>query len=144
MDDLTGTLVAVHPDTGFDPAKKQGMVGIVTSADLETDDFYVSFGKGEQARYPSGALLVLKESSQIYKDLLTKYKHLDHQDFKDLFEINLLQQNGNTQAIKQAMVMALKTEKLLEFGMMTLQDKLGIEVAPDIEREQTQKMGVAR
>jgi hypothetical protein len=144
MDELTGTLVAVHPETSFDPAKKQGMVGILTSADLETDDFYVSFGKGEQARYPSGALLVLKESSQIYGDLLTKYKQLDKQDFKDLFEINLLQQNGNTQSIKQAMEMALKNEKLLEFGMTTLQDKLGIEVAPDLEQEQSQKMSVVR
>jgi len=143
-DELTGILVAIHPDTSFDPANMQGKIGIITSADLEADDFYVSFGKGEQARYPSGTLLVLREGSEIYQDLLTRHKELEKQDFKNLFEINLLQQKGSAKSIKDAMNIALKSDTLLTYGMTTLQDKLGIEAGIDISQEQKRRMSVVR
>jgi hypothetical protein len=64
-DELTGTSVLVHPDFDDDPAQQQGQVGMITGADLENDDVYVSFGKGENARYSTNALLVFKPANVI-------------------------------------------------------------------------------
>lgn len=142
--ELTGTLVAVHPETSFDPANMQGKIGIITAADIKTDDFYVSFGKGEQARYPGSTLLVLREGAQMYQDMLTQYKNIDKQDFKDLFEINLLQQQGQTRALKDAMEIALKSDVLRKFGMVTLEDKLSIQVAKKVDQVMSKSMSLVR
>lgn len=59
-DDLTGTLVLVHPELTEDPVNKQGQMGMIMFAETEKDDIYVTFGKNERALYSSDALLVFK------------------------------------------------------------------------------------
>jgi hypothetical protein len=94
MDELTGTLILVHPQLPSDLANQQGRIGMITYADLERDDVYVSFGKAGQSLYSTDALMVLKESNKIYRELVTGFKELEKDDFKTLFQINLLQEHG--------------------------------------------------
>ncbi|MGF7079699.1 hypothetical protein [Mucilaginibacter sp. UYCu711] len=107
MDDLTGTLVLVHPQLPSDPASRQGQIGMITSADLVRDDVFVSFGKGEQALYATNALLVLKEPDKLYRELISNFKELEKNNFKTLFQINLLQQHSTSKQIKTGMELAL-------------------------------------
>ncbi|WP_345951270.1 hypothetical protein ABDD95_07520 [Mucilaginibacter sp. PAMB04274] len=143
MDDLTGTLVLVHPRLPSDTAGKQGVIGMITSADLEKDDVFVSFGKGEQALYATDALMVLKHPDKLYRDLISNFKQLEKDDFKTLFQINLLQQHGTSKQIKTAMELALGNDTLLKHAMNTLDDHLGLKksAAQDIQQASAVRIG---
>lgn len=125
-DDLTGTSVLVHPDFEDDPAQKQGQVGMITGADLETDDIYVSFGKGENARYSTNALLVFKPADVIYKLLMNDARKASQADFKALFQVNLMQQHGLTPLVRKAMDFVKDNKVVREFSMDTLENQLQI------------------
>jgi hypothetical protein len=133
-DDLTGSLVLVHPELQDDKAKKQNQIGMITHADLENDNVIVSFGKGEQALYSTDALLTLKPANDIYRDLLSNNKELDKADFKALFQISLLQEYGSSSQTKTAMELAMKNDTLRNFSMVTLEDLLNRGQAQSMER----------
>ncbi|WP_183580298.1 hypothetical protein HDF18_13200 [Mucilaginibacter sp. X5P1] len=133
-DDLTGSLVLVHPDLQDDPAKKQNQIGIITHADIENDNVIVSFGKGEQALYSTDALLTLKSANDIYRDLLNNNKDLDKSDFKALFQISLLQEYGTSGQNKSAIELAMKNDTLRNYSMVTLEDSLKANLSQSIER----------
>ncbi|WP_345948995.1 hypothetical protein ABDD95_19295 [Mucilaginibacter sp. PAMB04274] len=144
MDELTGTLVLVHPQLPSDPAKKQGQIGIITSADLGRDDVFVSFGKGEQALYATDALMVLKNPDRLYRDLIANFKELEKNDFKMLFQINLLQQHGNSKQVKTAMELALGNDIVLKHAMNTLDDHLGIKKSEVQEQQRAPAAKIGR
>jgi hypothetical protein len=123
-DELTGTLVLVHPELTDDPAKRQGQIGIITGADLENDDVFVSFGKGEQALYSTDALLVFKPASSIYDLLMNDARKASQEDFKALFQVNLMQQHGLTPLVRKAMDFVKDNKVVREFSMDTLQNQL--------------------
>jgi hypothetical protein len=133
-DDLTGSLVLVHPELQDDKAKKQNQIGMITHADLENDNVIVSFGKGEQALYSTDALLTLKPANDIYRDLLSNNKELNKADFKALFQISLLQEYGSSTQTKTAMELAMKNDTLRNFSMVTLEDSLNRGQAQSMER----------
>ncbi|TSJ40931.1 hypothetical protein FO440_14435 [Mucilaginibacter corticis] len=126
-DELTGTLVLVHPELSKDPAGKSGQVGIITGADLGNDTIYVGFGRNGQGLYGTDALLLLKPADQV-KDLLQQHKQaLSVGDYKTLFQISLLQEfRQSTANIKTAMSLALQNETVRNLSMQTLEDKLGL------------------
>ncbi|SDE83958.1 hypothetical protein SAMN05216464_1102 [Mucilaginibacter pineti] len=125
-DELTGTSVLVHPDFDDDPAQKQGQVGMITGAKLETDDIYVSFGKGENARYSTNALLVFKPADVIYELLMNEARKANYDDFKALFQVNLMQQHGLTPLVRKAMEFVKDNKVVREFAMDTLENQLEI------------------
>ena len=126
-DELTGTSVLVHPDLDDDPARKQGQVGIITGANVDTDDVYVSFGKGENARYSTNALLVFKPAEAIYELLMNDARKANYDDFKALFQINLMQQHGQTPMVRKAMELVKDNKVVREFSMDTLENQLQID-----------------
>jgi len=123
-DELTGMLVLVHPELNNDPSGKQGKVGIITGADLDQDNIYVSFGKGEQALYSTDALLVFKPEKDLYTAIMTKAKDAGPDVFKKLFEVNLMQQHGITPLVKKAMQLVSDDKVLRDFSMDTLENQL--------------------
>jgi len=125
-DDLTGTLVLVHPDLTDDPAKRQGQIGIVTGADLSNDDVFVSFGKGEQALYSTDALLVFKPAAEIYGLLMNDARNAGKEDFKALFQVNLMQQHNTSGLVRKAMDIVKDNKVVREFSMDTLEHQLKI------------------
>lgn len=133
-DELAGTLVLVHPDLPEDPAKRQGQVGMITGTDLDKDDVFVSFGHGEQALYSADALMVLKPAENIYTTLMAHRTHMAYDDFKTLFQINLLQQHGGPDAVKKAMTMAIGNNSLRDNSMQTLEDFLKQQQSRGFER----------
>ncbi|TSJ44397.1 hypothetical protein FO440_09520 [Mucilaginibacter corticis] len=126
-DELTGTSVLVHPELTDDPAQKQGQVGMITGADLETDDVYVSFGRGENARYSTNALLVFKPADKIYELLMNDARQANYDDFKALFQVNLMQQHGLTPLVRKAMEFVKDNKIVREFAMDTIESQLKLE-----------------
>lgn len=142
MEDLTGTWVLVHPELTTDPAKRQGQIGIITSSDLNKDEVRVGFGNTPVALYSTDALLVIKPHNELYRDLLTNVKEMEAQDFKTLLRISMILENGSPPQLKDALEMALSSQKTLKFGTVSLQDKLGLVMEKEIEVQQ--HIGVAR
>jgi hypothetical protein len=128
--ELTGSWVLVHPELDHDPASRRGQIGMVTLADLERDDIYVSFGAGGPCLYATNALLVLKNPNDIYRDLLVLGKEMDTTDFKKLFQISLLAEYGDAYKIKTALEMAMASPALRAAGMISLEQKLGLQLPP--------------
>ncbi|WP_439698140.1 hypothetical protein ACFGVS_07765 [Mucilaginibacter sp. AW1-7] len=135
-DELTGTLVLVHPDLAVDPANKQNQIGIITDYDLGKDDVYVSFGRGEQALYSSDALLVMKSENDVYSALMENRPNLQASDFKTLFQANLMQQYGHSGQLKGAMELLQQNPVLRELGMISLEEKLGIVKTESVDLSQ--------
>ena len=136
QDELTGTLVLVHPGLAADPAGKQNQIGLITDYDLGKDDIYVSFGKGERALYSSDALLVMKSENDVYAALLEHRTDLPQADFKALFQANLMQQYGHTGQLKGAMELLQQRPQIRELGMVSLADKLGISKIESVDLNQ--------
>jgi hypothetical protein len=137
-DELTGELVIVNPGLANDPAARQGQIGMITSADIGQDDVFVSFGKGEQARYSFDALQVLKKPNDLYRGLMGHSKEMETFDFKTLFQISLLQQSGNTKDIRTAMTMAMTSDTLKKYSLVSLDEHLGL------SKELRQANGIGR
>jgi hypothetical protein len=132
--ELAGTLALVHPDLPNDPAGRQGQVGMITGTDLEKDDVFVSFGRGEQALYSGDALLVLRPAETIYTTLMTRGIKTGYENFKTLFQINLLQQHGGPDSVKKAMALAVGNSALRDHSMETLEDRLNHQQSRGFER----------
>jgi hypothetical protein len=126
-EELIGTMVLIHPQLPNDPADKAGKVGIITGADLDRDNIFVSFGRAGQGVYGSDAVLVLRPAEQL-KDTLEKHKaDLKVDDYGTLYQMALLKEFRITVAnIKTAMSLAMRNETVLGYGMQSLEDKLGL------------------
>lgn len=142
-DDLTGTMVLVHPELPEDPVNKQGQTGMIMFADLEKDDIYVTFGKNERALYGSDALLVFKKPNDIYKELMTNVRDIPVPDLKAIYRIGMLLDNGTSKDAKAAMQLAIDNPGVHSRAMETLQSKLGlnVQVAEQQERTNVQTYG---
>lgn len=136
-EELTGTMVLVHPELADDPVHKQGKPGMIMYAEMETDDVYVTFGKGERALYGSDALLVFKKPMDIFQDLMANTKEIPISDLKALYRINLLLDSGQSKDVKEAMQLAADNPGVQGRSMVSLQEKLGLTLAATAEPEQS-------
>lgn len=133
QNELQGSLVLVNPYLDDDPMQKQGQLGMITDFDLDNDEVYVSFSKGEQGLYSTAVLQVLKPPAEIYKIALVYRVDMDTADFKDLLRITA-QQDMNTRAsIRNAMEIAMKNETLRTCSLVSIRDSLRI--APEQAHE---------
>ncbi len=119
-DELTGTLVMVHPDLKGDPICKQGNVGIIITESFENDYVCVSFRTGEQSYYTHDVLLTLKRPSIIYSDILRNSIALETADFKQLLRISLLVDSGLNKDKRAAMELAISNELIRKYIMHPL------------------------
>lgn len=74
----------VNPELTDDPVNKQGQIGFITAAILNSDEFYVGFDEHEVGFYSADALLRFKPSDQIYNHLKQEAQRLAPKDFRDL------------------------------------------------------------
>lgn len=141
-EDLTGTLVLVHPELKDDPVSKQGQTGMLLYLDAEKDDAYVTFGKGEKALYSSDALLVFKTPQEIYQELMGNTRELPIPDMKALYRIGMLLDNRTSEGAKEAMKIAAENPGVHARAMVTLGEKLGLDV--DINQSQERSVQQSR
>ncbi|WP_431293347.1 hypothetical protein [Pedobacter sp. P26] len=142
MEDLTGTLVAVHPQLTTDPVSRQGQIGMVVAADLKNDTISVGFGSPELGHYSSDALLVLKEKNQLYQDALLGHKELGPEVFKQLLFVNMIQDNRpDHKNMIQAMEMAISSEKMMQASTVSLESRLALDISQGQEQVQHARIG---
>ncbi|WP_184549848.1 hypothetical protein [Mucilaginibacter sp. FT3.2] len=143
-DELTGTFVLVNPGLTHDPAGRQNQVGLVTEANLDDDDLYVSFGKSGQSRYSSDALLVLKSNASVYSEMMGNRMQLSNEDFKTLFQVNLLQQSDRTVPNRMALQLLKDHPNLHQYALIPLNDKLGITQTATVDMNEMRPAGRTR
>ncbi|SDF69596.1 hypothetical protein SAMN05216464_1254 [Mucilaginibacter pineti] len=123
-----GTYAMVNPQVENDPAKRQGMVGMIVDTNIDNDDIWVSFGKSEVGLYSTNALMVLQKPDIISQNAMDKRFEISGADFKQLMEISLLQADRRPENAKTALEMARSSEAVMQNSLTTLQDKLGLEL----------------
>lgn len=136
MEQLLGTYAQVHPLLN-DPAGKQGQIGMITDIDIEGDNVYISFEKGQQALYSSNALFVLKKSDEISTNAISNVQKLSKEDFKTLLEISLKAQSIFPVNHKTALEMSTTNNAVRAHSQNLLQDKLGLVNNNQVEVEQS-------
>ena len=134
-DELTGTIVLVHPDLTKDPAGRPGEVGVITGLDQYGDNAYVSFGKSGQLMYGLDALLVPRPPAEIQEALSRHGRDLNIADHTALFRIALLQDyNPSSANTKTAFSLALQSETVRKHGMRSVQEAFNLQQEYYMER----------
>lgn len=124
----------VHPDLKDDPVNKQGEIGFITAAILNTDDFYVGFDDHEVGFYSANALLTFKEPGDIYDFMHQNALTLSVDDFKDLKNIALLLDHGTQKHIRTAMELVKRNGSIYDAVTIGLDQFLGIDQVRGMKR----------
>jgi hypothetical protein len=119
--------VLVHPQLKDDPVARQGQIGFITAAILNSDEFYVGFDDKEVGLYAADALLVFKPAEQIYQNLKLHVMQMAPATFKDLKSIALLLDYGTVLQQRKAMEIAQKNPDVISSGMVSLEESLGLD-----------------
>jgi len=125
-DELTGTFVLVTSETKDYPIANTGMIGIITAADIQQDTIYIGFGTGEQTRYTSDALMVLKKPSLIYFEMMQNATKIETTDFKQLFRVCMLLDSGLIKHKRNAIELARDNKVVLNYSMSSLSETFAI------------------
>ena len=128
-DDLIGQTVMVNPVLWDDPANRMGEIGTITQADSNRDDFYVRFSDKQNALYSADALLVLKNPEQLYTYMENHSATLPAETLKDFHSLALLQEHGTPKNLKTAFELAQSNDQLTLNGMVSLEERLGLDQA---------------
>lgn len=124
----------VHPDLKDDPVNKQGEIGFITAAILNTDEFYVGFDDYEVGFYSADALLTFKEPGDIYDFMHQNALTLSVDDFKDLKNIALLLDHGTEKHIRTAMELVQKNDSIRDAATIGLDQLLGLSQSKGLKR----------
>jgi len=124
----------VHPDLKDDPVNKQGEIGFITAAILNTDEFYVGFDDHEVGFYSADALLTFKEPGDIYDFMHQNALTLSVDDFKDLKNIALLLDHGTEKHIRTAMELVKKNGGIHKAVTIGLDQLLGVDQSRGMKR----------
>lgn len=104
-ENLTGSLVLVHPDFKEDPIQKQGQVGVLTYP-RSGSEIYVSFPGGGESVYSGDNLFKLKDRQQIADALTQKGSSMKLDDFKAMYKVMLLQDRETSRGTYDALEIA--------------------------------------
>lgn len=124
----------VNPELKDDPVNKQGEIGFITAAILNTDEFYVGFDDYQVGFYSADALLTFKEPGVIYDVMHEKALTLSVDDFKDLKNIALLLDHGTEKHIRTAMELVQKNNGIREAATIGLDQFLGLDQTRSLKR----------
>jgi hypothetical protein len=119
----------VHPDLKDDPVNKQGHIGFITAAIINTDEFYVGFDDHIVGLYSADALLTFRENSFIYDYIHQNALKLSVKDFKDLKNIALLLDYGSAKQQRTAMEIVQKNPDVIASALVSLEESLSIKQA---------------
>ena len=133
-DELSGTLVLVHPQLLTDPAGKKNQIGIIASAEIENDNVIVSFGNDGQALFSADALLVLKKPASIHFDTMQDHLKMNTQNFKDLLRVGMLANSNLTKDHRQAIEISRDNPAVLAYSMASLEEELGLKQDYSVSR----------
>jgi hypothetical protein len=133
-DELSGTLVLVHPQLLTDPAEKKNQIGIIASAEIENDNVIVSFGNDGQALFSADALLVLKKPASIHFDTMQDHLEMNTQNFKDLLRVGMLANSNSTKDHRQAIEISRDNPAVLAYSMASLEEELGLKQDYSVSR----------
>jgi len=133
-DELSGTLVLVHPQLLTDPDEKKNQIGIIASAEIENDNVIVSFGNHGQALFSADALLVLKKPTSIHFDTMQDHLKMNTQNFKDLLRVGMLANSNLTKNHRQAIEISRDNPAVLAYSMVSLEEELGLKQDYSVSR----------
>lgn len=134
-DEIPGTMVMISTLLWNDPYEKRGEIGVITKANVQSDDFFVVFEDNTQGLYSSNALHILKPPDQIWKMILGQSGvNLTERAKRNFSKIALLLQYGNEVSKRTAYRLTSGNEYAEFFATSTLQYLIGIRPAYRVGR----------
>jgi hypothetical protein len=133
-DDPRGMMVLVHPELAEDPAGKQNEFGAILAADFNTDEMLVCFTDGNWGLYPTDALLVLKESEELFRLLETNEVPVTEADRKLIHAMALVLLHDFEEAPRICLKICRQNPAIRELAMESLPDALDRDQQQDISR----------
>jgi|GEM_PF-5666980 len=103
--ELTGKPVMLRPDLWDRHAGPAGVIGKITRADIDRDDFFVDYGGSREQLHSADALLVLKDTGDIYDHLHQQAHKLSPDDFRNLKSVALLLDYGTDKHLLTALAL---------------------------------------
>lgn len=132
-DELTGTLVLIHPELEFDPTGRRNEIGIIVNSDLDNDHILVSFQDNTYDLFTSDALLLLLPDEDIHRNLAKMDHHSPWEDIKSLTQIDLVLRYGTGDKHFKALELTRDNKNVQSLCLQTLENKLDINRARGYE-----------
>ena len=132
--DLANRFVLVHPNLEHDPAGKQNEMGMIISADIAKDDFYVSFQDNTSGLYASDALFLLKPVDEIHQLLVDHGALLSFPDLKAFTHLDLTLRYGTGDKEWNALRIAADNPNIQPFSLDLLKETLFLNQAQTRKR----------
>lgn len=132
-EELIGQVVMIHPDLTSDPAQRMGELAVIT-ASPEPDTIKVKFPDEQAALYGLDAVLVFKSPGEIY-DHLEVSSDMPKKDFRDLRNVALLLERGNSNHHRTAMEIIQQNPDLKGSALRTLEEQFAMDYIPNRGRK---------
>ena len=126
--------VLVNPQLTDDPVFRQGQIGVITAAILNTDEFIVGFDDAQVGLYSANALLLLKQPEDIYEYMYENASRLSLDEFKDLKNVAVLLDDGTKPNMRIAMELVQKNENILGAATTGLDEFIGLNQSKGLKR----------
>jgi hypothetical protein len=123
-DELTGTLVLVHPELEYDPDGRQNEIGIIVNSDLANDTILVSFQDNEYDLFTSDALLLLLPDDDIRWNLINMRREAGSPDINSLAQVDHVLKNGIGDKRFMALEIARDNKGIQPLCLQTLEESL--------------------
>jgi len=125
-DELTGTLVLVHPELEFDPAGRRNEIGIIVNSDITNDNILVSFQDNTYDLFASDALLLLLPAEDIHRNLAGMDIRAPWEDIKALTQIDLVLRYGTGDKHFKALELARANKNVQSLCLQIMEHSLDI------------------
>jgi hypothetical protein len=133
--EIPGTMVFVSTLLWNDPYDKRGEIGIITRADVQSDDFFVRFNDNSEGLYAGNALHVLKQPEELWKIILGQAgANMPEFAKDDIRKITLLLEYGGEKSKLNAYKLTAWNEYTEFFATSTIDYVLGMKSANKIGR----------
>jgi hypothetical protein len=126
--------VLVNPRLTDDPVFRQGQIGVITAAILNTDEFIVGFDDAQVGLYSANALLLLKPPESIYEYMHEHALLLSNDDFRELKNIALLLDYGSKPYMRTSMELVQKNQNILDAATTGLDEYIGLNQSKGLKR----------
>lgn len=126
MQNYSGSLALVicHGAAG----EKTLNIGVISGIDPLARRAKIAFGDLSVSNFPLSDILVLKDKSTLYQQLLTSCSTLQTRDFKTLLQVNMLQDRPGQEAQLKAMELLRDSPLAAERATVDLGSSLGLSI----------------
>ncbi|WP_231461762.1 hypothetical protein [Pedobacter sp. Leaf132] len=127
MENLIGNIAMVKDR--IDEYLSLMRIGVISSVDESLLFARITFADLNNSSFPAKEVLILKDKSELYTLLLSRADKIPLEDYKLLFQVNMLQDRGDSSSQIQACQLLKSSPTAIDLATDKLSARLEINVA---------------